>query len=594
MTNSKPASADSEKRIPVDDVLESFSDDDVVVDPDLMPDLTEWQEVVMNRLETDLQSGVAWQVSATDKIAPRKPASEDLQKEVLMEVASWFLTADQKYIMVDKPDTRINSKDVAKIAKPKMVAHFHGLKPLAETARKKADDIITACVDGTPEDPRLSFGVWSGMTYAAPGNTSPRLYRNYMWDLNSWSEPSYRKIEGAIGGDYGALQPFLDFAIPDKDQQRMLLDWIAWSLKNEASKPSWAILLFSEEKGTGKSTIGVVLEALFGAANTAKIDGVDKLVATHNDRVLDKKLIVAEEVHISSQSKNGNAIKDLITGSGTTVNPKYQPTKTIPLKACFLFTTNHKPLWLEGGERRYYIIEMDHDGHAQGPRSDEFTVLVGDVFSQINNPKKLAALYTALKQRELSPNFDSKNMRFDENATPIMRELQEQSGRESDETLEAILAEHCVSIIPSSDFKDLVKYLNVRADNTARNALIRLGYESTRLRWGKGQQRAWVKKGLMVENGRIKSTDLAGKLDDAVDNGFEWFPLNYFMKATWDRLRDTKLKVKFNRDSETDATDGYSDGAEGPFLDSKSDNRYQTWLNDRDIREGNEQKFMKT
>ena len=186
-----------------------------------------------------------------------------------------FLTAEQKYIKVNAPETRLGINDVSKVAKPMMVAHYAGTE-FAPIVQKNAGGSISACVEGEPTDPRLAFGVWSGKIYAAPGNPTPRLYRNYLWDLNSWSQPAYRKhVESS---DYGALQPFLYFAIADKGQQAILLDWIAWSLQHEASKPTWAILLFSEEKGTGKTTIGVVLEELFGAANTAKIDGVDKLV----------------------------------------------------------------------------------------------------------------------------------------------------------------------------------------------------------------------------------------------------------------------------------------------------------------------------
>jgi len=558
-------------------------------DPDDVPPPNDWQEIELARQEKDLQSGVAWQPSVSAPPAPVEPSSDDRKKEILMEVASWFLTAEMKYIKVDAPESRLSVSDVSKVAKPMMAAHYAGTD-FASIVQKHAGSIVKACLETEPMDPRLAFGVWSGKTYPAPGNPTRRLYRNYLWDINSWFEPAYRQHHAT--GDYGALQPFLDFAVPDKNQQTMLLDWMAWSLQNEASKPTWAILLFSEEKGTGKSTIGVVLEALFGAANTAKIDGVDKLVATHNDRVLDKKLIVAEEVHISSHSKTGNALKDLITSDRTTVNPKYQAMKTIPLKACYLFTTNHKPLWLEGGERRYYIIEMNHDGHAQGPRSDEFAELVGDVYAQISNPRRLAALYAALMSRKISPEFNPKSMRFDTNATPIMRELQAQSGNEADETLEAVLAEYCVSIIPSSDFKELVKYLNARGDSSVRNALVRLGWESTRLRWAGRQQRVWAKKGLMVENCRAHSTDLADSLDGAVENGFVWFPLEYFVEATWKELRDTKLKVKYRSDQDTQSFLDLNTGKNGPYLDSTTEARYLTWRNDNDLLAG-QSKFLK-
>ena len=104
------------------------------------------------------------------------------------------------------------------------------------------------------------------------------------------------------------------------------------------------------------------------------INGIKKLTHRFSADILEKKFILAEEVHISSHSKEGNALKDLITNTTVSVEPKYQPVVSIPQRSCFLFTTNHKPLWLEGGERRYFIIDMDHEGRAQGLDNDTFEI----------------------------------------------------------------------------------------------------------------------------------------------------------------------------------------------------------------------------
>lgn len=574
------------------DVLDRAEEPVELGDEDDLPHLETWQEIALARAEKDVQSGVAWHPSvlASSSSAPKKPTNQARLDEVRMEVASWFLTVDNKYIKVDDPEARLGMNDIARVAKQMMFAHYVDTPFAKQADEKNAGKVVYACMMAEPVDPRMAFGIWSGKTYPAPGNPSRRLFRNDLWDLNSWSRPPYRLHRA--DASYGALKPFLDFAIPDEKQQSLLLDWIAWSLQNEASKPNWAILLFSEEKGTGKSTIGVVCEALFGAANTAKIDGVDKLVATHNDRVLDKKLIIAEEVHISSNSDTGNKLKDLITSDRTTVNPKYLPMKTIPLKACYLFTTNHKPLWMEGGERRYYIIEMSHDGHAQGPRSDEFTQLVGAVMEQVNDPEQLSALYEALMRRRISPEFDPKSMKFGTNATPIMRELQALSGNEGDEVLEALLAEFNVAIIPSADFRPLVKYMNARSDTALRNALVRLGWEDHRLRLDGKQQRVWRKKGLMIEDKRVCSPDLAEKLEGAVENGFVWFPLGAYIEATWRALLAAKLDRHLTVDLDQ-RIDARSEDL-GPFLDSSTITAsYHAWKTGGGTRPARATKFLR-
>jgi hypothetical protein len=277
---------------------------------------------------------------------------------------------------------------------PQMIAEYYENNP---TIMKKAGSIANAALQGTSPDPRMTFGIYSGKSYPLPGNSAKRLYRDGLWDINLWQEPSYRRLTATqlFSEQHCAFQDMLTFAIPDETQRNHLLDWISWCLQNEAQKPTWSILLYSEEKGTGKSTIGEVLEALLGADNSTAVNGIRSLTQRFAADVLSKKLIVAEEVHISSFSDEGNALKDVITNDRVTVEPKYQASVTIPQKSCFLFTTNHRPLWLEGGERRYYVIEVSHDGSALGPKSEDFSTLVGQVKAEIADPQKLRYLCAA-------------------------------------------------------------------------------------------------------------------------------------------------------------------------------------------------------
>ena len=200
-----------------------------------------------------------------------------------------------------------------------------------------------------------------------PGNTARRLWRSGYCDLNVWQKPSYRNTKPtkrASDKPLGSLQDLLDFAIKTPLERQILLDWFGWSLKNEHLKPKWAIFLFSETKGTGKSTLMELGQALFGEENTANENGIEGLTQRFAADSLSKKFVKVEEVKLSSHSDAGNKMKDYITGDHATVDIKHQTKQTLPLKCAFMMTTNHKPTWLEGGERRYFIIDMDHDGHA--------------------------------------------------------------------------------------------------------------------------------------------------------------------------------------------------------------------------------------
>jgi hypothetical protein len=543
---------------------------------------TKWQQLCLERLDKELQSGIAWHPAA----AACEPVATtgNLRDEITKEVCSWFLQLNNTLVDVRNKDTRLSFADVEKLI-PQMVAEKYGNSPaIQKSVRKIAESAFFGC----SPNPTLSFGVYSGKAYPKPGNASPSLYRKQRWDINTWHEPEYRRLASSENTRSGSC-PFselLAFAISDQRQRNHLLDWISWCLQNEAQKPTWSVLLYSEEKGTGKSTIGEVLEALFGSENTAPVNGIEKLTQRFAADVLGKKLIVAEEVHISSNSIDGNALKDLITNERITVEPKYQSAVTIPQVSCFLFTTNHKPLWLEGGERRYYVIEMSHEGHAQGSKNLEFSGIVARVKAQIGNPQSLRDLYERLMARGQDAAFNPKNLDFSRNATPIMRDLQATSGNEVDEMLNALLQEFHVSIIPSSDFPELASYIRCRNANSLRNSLVRLGWEERRLRINGKQGRTWVRKDLDINNKRVNSPELAKSYGgDAVDKGYTWFSCDFFQYKTWDALVRDRLprgrKITEEYSAFADGPFTNDSGDFGPFCGAKSNERYQTLQGDR-------------
>lgn len=46
-------------------------------------------------------------------------------------------------------------------------------------------------------------------------------------------------------------------------------------------------------------------------------------------------------------------------------------------RVCMVLTSNHMPFWIEPEDRRYYIIDVDHEGYARGPKAGDFAALVG-------------------------------------------------------------------------------------------------------------------------------------------------------------------------------------------------------------------------
>lgn len=556
-------------------------------DSENAPDPNKWQSYELSLLEDDVASGVCWHPATeqTDPVA-KQPDAKTRLHAVQREVASWFVQADGKFLRTANKDTRLGQREIEKLIPQLLALHFPGDELVARNLEK----LTFSAIFGASPDPRMSFGVYSGKAYPQPGNPSKRLFRDGVWDINTWKCPEYRKLsisEDAIDQTC-PFEEMLRFAIPVAAQRTMLLDWITWNLRNEHSKPNWAVMLYSETKGTGKSTIGKVMTALFGAQNTASINGIRALTQRFSADTMDRKLVVAEEVHISGHSAEGNALKDLITNTVVSVERKYQPLVTIPNRTCFLFMTNHKPLWLEGGERRYYIIDMNHEGHAQGSQNDLFSALAGKVNELSENPQFIRDLYERLVVRELSASFDPKNLRFNENATPIMRELQANSGNENEHVLSAILEEYHAPLILSEDFAELAAYLRLKNATSLRNMLAKLGWEARRISFGGRQYRVWCEKTLQIENGRVSHPGLAQTFHpSASSTGYTWFDLAYFVDVTWRALRASRL-LKGKMSSEIASTKmdwDNSNGNFGPFQSSTSHRRLQA-RTERELGEG--------
>ncbi len=125
-------------------------------------------------------------------------------------------------------------------------------------------------------------------------------------------------------------------------------------------------MLYSQKQGTGKTVLTDLVKDLFGVANTSRINGVRQLVARFNKEVLQHKLVVVEEIEVRKGSKEANQVKTLITEDSTTVEAKGLPSSVEPINCAFLMTTNNLPTWLEEADRRFYILNFDHEGYNNG------------------------------------------------------------------------------------------------------------------------------------------------------------------------------------------------------------------------------------
>jgi hypothetical protein len=208
-------------------------------------------------------------------------------------------------------------------------------------------------------------------------------------------------------------------------------------------------------------------------------------VARFNKEVLQHKLVVVEEIELRKGSKEANQVKSLITEDSTTVEAKGLPSSTETINCAFMMTTNHLPTWLEEADRRFFILNFDHEGYNNGGKDyEKFVGLVKNLKGQISTPAGLKGIYDDLMARDLT-GHNAKSLDVMKHSTSLMRELQVLTPDVVQEEVGEILRNHEVLFLTSKQATDLVRcFTTTREANNQTHLFTGLGYKKARFAWG--------------------------------------------------------------------------------------------------------------
>jgi hypothetical protein len=409
--------------------------------------------------------------------------------EVLRVASSWFVKKDNRFHDVDNLQTSYAPHDIKQVVVHRVKIDF----PLFTLNSGGWSDFFKELLDPPVNvlNPEQTIPVWSGKRVSHPTNKQKVLFDKGVASINIWKTPNYREATGKPGN---AFWEFLTYVIPTEKEREVFLNWLAWSLQNEGKKPKWAVMLFSQKQGTGKTTLTDVCKALFGEENTGRINGVSKLVARFNKEVLENKLVIIEEVEVKRGSTDANRIKTLITEDSTMVEAKFMPIYNEQIFCAFLMTTNHLPLWLEEADRRLFILNFNHEGYTNGGSDHPaFKALVGRVFDQIKTDAGVKGIYDVLMARDLT-GFDAMSLDVTNNSTDIMDDLRDLSPDVVKQQVEEKLDELGIVFVPVEVATKVIGLFARREANAQTHLFTELGWGKKRFAWGGGTQKwAWVK-----------------------------------------------------------------------------------------------------
>lgn len=405
---------------------------------------------------------------------------------------------------VDDLNVPLSQADLKKLSLQKFKRAFPDLELTSELLR----DVFQRVMIDTHDDKNQQIPLWNGTTRCAPGYDERVFSVRDMVAINTWRQPSYRLITSAKPRQ-GMFDALLERIFPHAVDRRVFTDWLAWCLQNEADKSNWAIFLYSRQKGTGKSTLCQLATRLFGEENSVAQNSITKLTGRFNKPILDSKLIVSEELQLKPDSPHGNTLKTYITERVTVSEAKGREVEKVQQSCCFLFTSNHLPLWIEADERRYYVIDVNHSGHASGPDAEDFGSFIAEFYAWMERDANIADLYRALMQHRLSNDFNARSLNLSLIETPVMQQIMGASREVLLVRLEELLAGLGSFAVPQEVLAKLFIENLKTNQNRIRHMMLELGWRSETAKWGGIDHRRviWIHPDYQVTGGRVRGPD---------------------------------------------------------------------------------------
>lgn len=429
---------------------------------------------------------------------------------LLLALCSRYVRREQRFYHVDRPNEALSRRDMEQAFLNQIGAILPGVKVTSDILKRVYD----LAIEKKHTDRQRSIPVWRGAMACYPGKEERLVWNDTgTVEINTWKVPAYRKL-GITDIDILPFGRFLATIFPRTDERRRTVDWLAWSLQNESQKPAWAVLLYSKEKGTGKSTFCELVRCLFGPENTATLNNVDKLTAKFNAMPLTNKMVICEELQLRPESTQSNSVKTFITDKTIVIERKGREAERIPLVSNFLATTNHLPTWLEEGERRWWIVDTGHDGAASGANAAQFSDLVGQVVAAMQDPVRVAKLYNLLMIHRFQPDFNPHSLNTALHSTEIMKRVQSVARQTVLTQLEEFLNREGRKAMTQADVKEYIVRECRMSGNSTRHLMAELGWTQYSVKWGgKDYARAiWARPGYVVADGNIY-----GKEDKSVE-----------------------------------------------------------------------------
>ena len=179
--------------------------------------------------------------------------------------------------------------------------------------------------------------------------------------INTYSPPIWPAIEP--GERHVAMfTDFIDYLIPADECRSLFLDWLAAKAQDMGFRGP-ALLMVARRQGTGRTTLGDMITALFHARNVEAVPFTNLTREDGFNEWRESPIVITDEtLTIQGPAKYQvyEKLKDLLDprAKQARINPKYGRQRVADIHTSFLFFSNHSDaLAMATDDRRFAVIE---------------------------------------------------------------------------------------------------------------------------------------------------------------------------------------------------------------------------------------------
>jgi len=157
----------------------------------------------------------------------------------------WYVRQDNRFYAVGRLGHKLGVEDIKRISLIRFKEEFPDVD-LEPEMLKAVFDVAIKKMHG---DRSKMVPTWSGETRCDPGDDNPFLWEHGMVTVNTWRKPAYRS-KVCNDRELDVFHQYMKWMFPRENELQVVLDWVAWNLRNEGSKPTWSLFLYSSTKGS--------------------------------------------------------------------------------------------------------------------------------------------------------------------------------------------------------------------------------------------------------------------------------------------------------------------------------------------------------